>query len=173
MAPNHVEQKADIKEELVLPDLVISPIDINRLKRELDILTDLVHEANIRQPNTPVSLPRSSRLLEEFGLVNKLNWQNFSDCQRAALFLGALMSKAPVIHISFAVDPSATFMTKLIVWFRTNIHPLTLLSTGLQPNIAAGCVVRTTNHVFDFSLRRRLSKNRQLLLDKLHEGAGQ
>ena len=73
-----------------------------------------------------------------------------------------------MIHISFAADPSAAFTDKIVAWFRENIHPFVLIQVGLQPTIAAGCVVRTANHSFDFSLRQHFTKQRQLLIDKLH-----
>jgi len=38
---------------------------------------------------------------------------------------------------------------------------------GLQPTIAAGIVLRTPNHQFDFSLRQHLYKNRAKLREAL------
>jgi hypothetical protein len=37
----------------------------------------------------------------------------------------------------------------------------------LQPTLGAGCVVRTTNRQFDFSLRQDFARKRDLLLEKL------
>jgi hypothetical protein len=164
MVPNPATQPA-----IQLPDIIVSPTDINRLMREIDNLSEYVKQASIRHPGVKVRPPQASYLLGEFGLTNKLSWLTYEDCQQATAFFATLKKDAPIVHISFAVDPSAAFMTKLVVWFRHNIHPLTLISIGLQPNIAAGCIVRTTNHVFDFSLRRRFSSSRQLLIDRLQE----
>jgi F0F1-type ATP synthase delta subunit len=69
--------------------------------------------------------------------------------------------------MSFAADPSASFSAKIVGWLRANIHPLSLLEIGLQPTIAAGCIVRTTNKVFDLSLRNRFSEHTELLLKSL------
>jgi hypothetical protein len=52
---------------------------------------------------------------------------------------------------------------------RENIHPLVLITFGLQPNIGAGTVVRTTNKYFDFSLGQALAKNRTMLMAQLRE----
>jgi len=37
----------------------------------------------------------------------------------------------------------------------------------LQPTIAAGCIVRTTNKYFDFSLRQDFTDKRELLLKQI------
>ncbi len=60
-------------------------------------------------------------------------------------------------------------MTKLVVWLRANIHPQILVHLGLQPSIAAGCVVRTANKQFDFSLSEAFEKQRELLIASLKE----
>jgi F0F1-type ATP synthase delta subunit len=69
--------------------------------------------------------------------------------------------------MSFSADPSPQFTQKLAAWLRQEIHPFVLLQVGLQPNIGAGCVVRTTNKYFDFSLRERFKSKRPLLMEKL------
>jgi hypothetical protein len=58
-------------------------------------------------------------------------------------------------------------MAKLVGWFRANVHPHVLVQVGLQPNIAAGCVVRTTNKVFDLSLRNHFAQNQQVLIESM------
>ena len=50
-----------------------------------------------------------------------------------------------------------------MTWLRREIHPLVLMTVGLQPNIGAGCIVRTTNKYFDFSLRQDFANKRDLL----------
>jgi F0F1-type ATP synthase delta subunit len=70
---------------------------------------------------------------------------------------------APSLHISFAVEPSPKALEQILVWMRQNIHPQVLLSVGLQPAIAAGCILRTTNKIFDLSLRTYLKQQSQYL----------
>jgi F0F1-type ATP synthase delta subunit len=85
--------------------------------------------------------------------------------------LGWMRQQAPVLHISFSTDPSAAFMERLTTWLRQNISPFVLVQVGLHPNIGAGCVVRTTNKYFDFSLRQRFLSQRELLMQQLIAGA--
>jgi hypothetical protein len=42
-----------------------------------------------------------------------------------------------------------------------------LITIGLQPNIGAGCVVRTTNKYFDLSIKQDFLSKRNLLLEAL------
>src|SRR5690606_10854194 len=76
-------------------------------------------------------------------------------------------SKAPVIHISFPSEASPAFIAKILEWFRTEVHPHVVLHVGLQPELAAGCVVRTTNRMFDFSLRKRFEQSKKKLLESI------
>jgi hypothetical protein len=68
--------------------------------------------------------------------------------------LKSLSANAPVMHVSFSVDPPGPYVQKIVFWFRHNIRGDILVRVGLQPNIGAGCVVRTTNKSFDFSLKK-------------------
>lgn len=152
-----------------LPTLVISPTDVARLQRELESLEDFLEQAHIRDPDSPAKMPRTSSLFEEFGTINKLDWLLKQERLKAASYLATIKNKAPVFHISFAADPSAAFMAKLVTWLRHNIHPQLLVRVGLQPTIAAGCVLRTQNHSYDFSLRHHLIGSRPILIESLRK----
>lgn len=152
---------------LILPLGVISRVDIGRLLREVELLTGFLQQAAIRQPGTSIKLPKTSRMLDEIIQVNQLNVLIEADCARLKSFLESVKKQAPVMHMSFSADPSPLFSQRLVEYLRKEIHPLVLVQVGLQPNIGAGCVVRTTNHYFDFSLRQRFTNNRELLAMKL------
>ena len=158
---------------LTLPIQIVSSADISHLLRELETLEDFLRQAAIRSPGSSSStnLPSTSRVLDDFGTTNKLNWLRPADRQAAIHFLTELKAYAPVIHISFASDPSAAVTGKIITWFRANVHPEALLRIGLEPSLAAGCEVRTANKVFDFSIRRRFTEQRAMLIQEL-SGAG-
>lgn len=150
-----------------LPTLIFGPVEIHRLQRELEMLEDFMQQAAIREPGKQPALPRTSRLLEALAGNNNLNLLQTNDCTKLRQFLQSVEAKAPVIHMSFAADPSAAFTAKIVAWLRTNVHPYALLQLGLQPTLAAGCILRTPNKTFDFSLRNRFSEKRQIVLDAL------
>ncbi len=156
--------------EMSLPMLIMTPMDVKRLQRELTVLNDYLHQQALRTPGLPMArMPRTSRLLEELAAVNKLNLIDQASRRQLSVFLADIAARAPIIHISFAVDPTSAFLLKIMAWFRQSIHPLILMRVGLQPGIAAGCVIRTTNRYFDLSLHKTLEEKRNLLRDMLAE----
>lgn len=70
---------------------------------------------------------------------------------------------APVVHVGLAAAPDAQLRAELVGWFRREAHPGVLVQFRLQPDIAGGMVVRTTNKVHDFSFRRRLHEHAEIL----------
>ncbi len=156
--------------ELHLPVLVFGAVEVRRLGRELEELEAYLQQASIRQTAAKSSdlLPRVSRLLDALAAENNCSLLKQADRTILQQFLLSLAT-APAMHISFASDPSSAFMAKLVAWLRTNVHPLILVQIGLQPAIAAGCVLRTTNRIFDLSLRQHFSDQKQLLIETLRE----
>lgn len=153
---------------IIVPDLIASPADVSRLRRELEALDEHLRQAALREAGEgSLKLPRTSRLLDELASSNQLNLLETATRQNLAGFLADIAQNAPVVTISFASDPSSAFLAKIVHWFRENVHPSVLVRVGLQPNIAAGCVVRTTNRYFDLSLRQHFQQNRQHLLAAL------
>lgn len=147
----------------VLPAIVTGPVEIRRLLREIEALEEYMVQANRRAPGQQIPLPKVSRVLDALASNNSMNLFQASDRIKLTEFLKDVQGKAPSIHISFASDPSSAFTVKMVTWLRANIHPYALLRLGLQPTLAAGCMVRTTNKVFDFSLRNRLKEQYPLL----------
>ena len=153
---------------LQLPSTLTSRSDVARLRRELEALGEYMHQAGLRhQAADSLKLPKTSRLLDEFVALNKLDMLHRDDHDRAAALLNDLTTSAPLLHISFSAEPSSAFMAKLVVWLRANIHPLVLVQVGLQPAIAAGCIVRTRNKQFDLSLGQNFKQQRPLLAAQL------
>jgi len=156
--------------QLTLPTLVFGAVEVRRLSRELEALDEYFQQNAIRNSAQQVTVPKVSRMLEALASENHMNLLQGPERQILTNFLRDVTEVAPSVHISFAVDPSAAFTAKIVTWLRSNIHPYTLLQLGLQPSIAAGCTVRTPNHLFDFSLRQHLSNQRELLLNGLRQG---
>lgn len=155
---------------VILTPLLVSPSDIKRARREVERIDDFLHQSALRQGGKAVKLPPTSRVIVEMADSSGLNLLKKTDRDRLLKFLTILGQRAPVLHMSFASEPSASFMNKLIVWMRENIHPQVVVSIGLQPSIAAGCLVRTPNQQFDFSLRRSLEKQTESFINGLKEG---
>ena len=155
--------------KLKLPVLVATPVDIGRLVRELEALNDNLLQLKLRQGEKAVRLPKTSQLMDQTVQLNKLNLLDAADRKALLRFLEAVKKQAPVLHASFSADPPVNFVEKLMTWLRREIHPQVLLTIGLQPTIGAGCMIRSTNHYFDFTLRNRFDNQREVLIQKLGE----
>ena len=155
-------------EQFVLPNLVVGRADIARLTREIEALEDYLRQAALRKTSeqTP-KLPKTSRVMDELTSSNSLNLLDAEERKKLINSLKLIRQKAPVVHMSFSVDPSSAFIQKMTVWWRTNIDPYVLIETGLQPNIAIGSILRTPNHQYDFSLRKRLQSQKEVLIKML------
>ncbi len=152
----------------LLPNAIVSPMDIARLVRELKNLEEYFSQNAIRSGEAP-QLPRYSRLLDAIIVVNKIDLVDQE--QRGSLMqrFVSMQESAPVMHISFSVDPPGAYVQKIVAWLRENIHPQILVRVGLQPSIGAGCIVRTTNKAFDFSLRKYFDSKHEFFVSKLHD----
>ena len=150
-----------------LPLEVVGPVDVGRLLRELETIDNTLLEMGIRSGGTQPAVPKTSHMMERVIEFNKLNLLQEADRKQLQQLLVTVKERAPLLHISFSSDPTPVFIEKLMTWLRREIHPVVLLTIGLQPNIGAGCIVRSTNHYFDFSLRQDFMKKRDLLMSKL------
>jgi F0F1-type ATP synthase delta subunit len=153
--------------QMSLPVLVTGTVEVRRLKRELETLQEFVRQAEIREPGKQPAMPRVSRLLDALATDNGLQLLQPEHREQLAAFLAAVEAQAPNVHMSFAVDPSSAFTSKMVTWMRANIHRYILLDIGIQPTIAVGCTLRTTNRVFDFSLRQHFANASDLLMKSL------
>jgi F0F1-type ATP synthase delta subunit len=140
--------------------------DLHRLIREVEALDNYILQNSIRGQKS-AALPRLTSSLETLLRDNKMDVMD--DKARAELrkMLAELLTSAPVVHMSFAIEPSSFMTQKIVNWFRTEVHPALMLHTGIQPTIAAGCVLRTSNKFFDFSLRQHLKSSQDLLMQSI------
>src|SRR5215472_14471536 len=112
---------------LHVPELITSPADVSRLRREVAFLDDYLRQEALRAPDQAPKMPKTSRLLEELATRNKLDLTDEATRKNLANFLTDVAENAPVVHISFAADPSAAFLHKIVAWFRENTHPSVLV----------------------------------------------
>ncbi len=173
------QSKSPTIKKIILPDSLIGPSDVFRLLHELEQLDEFFHQAQIRRPGQNQAPPRYSRLLDNLAVQNNLNLLDSTSRQQLINWLQFIYQSSPVVKISFSVDPPSASVQKLVKWLRQNIQDDILVRVGLQPNIGAGCVLRGTSRVFDFSLRKYFDQQRQNFagqLDKViakHQAAPQ
>jgi len=147
--------------------MVVGPVDVGRLLRELESINNLLSQASINHKAAELKMPKTSQLMDQTLELNKLDLLQANDRKLLYDLLSVVKQQAPLLHISFSADPAPAFIEKLMTWLRREIHPTVLLTIGLQPSIGAGCIVRSTNKYFDLSLRKDLLNQRELLLSKI------
>jgi len=157
--------------QFMLPVLVFGLVEVRRLRREVEALEEFMRSSELRSPGIQPALPRVSRLLDALATDNHCSLLQTDDRRQLSGFLHAVETQAPTLHISFASDPSSAFLSKVVRWLRVNVHPAVLVQIGLQPTLAAGCIVRTMNKQFDFSLRDAFTRQKPLLLQALAQEA--
>lgn len=156
---------------LKLPSDLIGSADLSALLREMNALEDFFVGAKVRQAGSVQQQPpRITRTLDSLCRANQYNLLDEKHRRELNDQLTQIRQKAPQVHISFAAEPSPKALERILAWFRASVHPQLLLQVGLQPNIAAGCVIRTPNKFFDLSLRAYLEKQEPYLVE-LTKGA--
>ncbi len=160
-----VHEKEDTA--LVLPPGVVGSVEVGRLIRELEEVDENLLQLKLRKSGSSIKMPKTSRMMEQIQTENELNLLHETDRKRLSKFLSEVKANSPICHISFSEEPSQKFLEQLTVWFRKEIHPSLLLTIGLQPNIGAGCILRSTNKYFNFSLQQEFVKQRDLLVNKM------
>ncbi len=155
-----------ITDQLVLTNAVISKGDIGKCLREVEKINEYFHQEGLRgSKDRP--LPTLGRVLESVAVANNLNLIHAEDRETLKHFLTRLKVKAPTVFMSFPSEASDDFIAKLLDWFRAEVHPYTIINVGLQPELAAGCTLRTTNKFYDFSFRNRFEQSKQKLMAAL------
>lgn len=149
--------------QLKLPNSLINRGDVFRMMRELNSINDFFVGSTARAAGAPQAPPRTTRALDQLCESNGANLLDAGHRKALMSSLESLIQQAPNLHISFATEPLPREVEPILVWMRDNIHPHTLLQVGVQPSIAAGCILRTPNRMFDLSLRVHLQKQAHLL----------
>jgi F0F1-type ATP synthase delta subunit len=158
------------KKPFSLPVSVINQHDVSKLITELEGVENFFMQVKTRRAGDSVALPKTTPFMQDLLEANELNLLKAEDREKLKYVLQTVRTKAPSVHMSFTTDPDREFTEKIVSWLRQNIHPMLLLNIGVQPNIGAGFMLRTTNHVYDFSLRQHLVKKSEDLITRLNTG---
>ena len=70
--------------------------------------------------------------------------------------LERMATAAPVVTLVLAGAATSRLKQELVAWLRQNVHAGLLVNFRVNPDIAGGVVIRSTNHLYDCSFRRLL-----------------
>lgn len=153
---------------ITLPPSVISRADISRMLNDLERVDNELTSDTIRSKTSgevAKLLPTTSDQLGSFVRDNGIQLTDATVRAEVIKKLHSLKDSAPIIHMTFAVEADRESLQQLAFWLRKTIHPQAVIAVGLQPGLVAGVYLRTTNKVFDLSLKGAL-KGRRSILEK-------
>lgn len=152
---------------VMLPLSVVGYKNLDMLLSDLQEANDFLLQAAVRRPGSALSMPRISKVMDDFVKLNDVNILDQKKREDMIMEVQNLLESAPSLHISFSTDPPQTVIHAVLSWLRQKIHPLCLLNIGLQPNIGVGCIIRGNSTYFDLSLREQLFRNKSMILERL------
>lgn len=156
--------KAEIKDytEFTLPSNIVSRVDISRMVREFETLDNALTAQTVRKKagaeseGAPAQSPQLSGFLE----ANPVDLESTGARSAYIKQLRLLKDHVHVMNMTFAVVADPESLQQLSAWLRESVHPQTVIEAHLQPALVAGVYLRTTNHVFDLSVRNALKAKR-------------
>ncbi len=140
-----------------LPVSVATKTQVVNVLRNLEDVLDKGIQNTIRSEEGVdfQDIPDVSSALAQIVKVNNLK-VNTKNLRALGKWLEGLKHNAPVVRFTFASDPNNEVVSKLVKWLRDNSNKTVLIRTSVQPSVAAGCIMHTSSHRYDFSLRNEL-----------------
>ena len=158
-----------------LPPALITRADLARLVREIEGLDNELEAQKARNHatgQTGYHMPNLSQGMADFIELNKLNQADDQGRMHVKEQMKIMKNKAPIVHMTFAVEADPISLQQLVAYMRKELHPQTLLSVGLQPAIVGGVYMRTPNQVHDFSVRAKLAASRGIIEQEIENLSG-
>lgn len=145
---------------LKLPTAIATKTDLVNVLRNLEEVLDTYVENSVRSQEGVDFSARSdvSSNLAALVQTNNLN-VDVHTLQALKSWLMQLKDHAPVVRFTFASDPTPQFLGQIINWLRETSGQFVLMRYGIQPSIAAGCLLTTPVRRYDFSLRSKILKS--------------
>ena len=144
-----------------LPQAVYSPELLESVIFEIHQYLDWYRQADVQKKvgskavEEPTHSAETVLTIEAWTSGKKLTLESLEELVKVLQEL-----KLPVVHVTLAALPNHTQRTQLVDWFRLNTAPNLLLAFVADRNLGGGIVVRTPNHVFDYSWRQKLVEGR-------------
>lgn len=154
-----------------LPPEVYSPHLLESVIYDLETYTDWYRQTRVQQKvgATGVAKAEPDHSAETELVIRR----HFGDQNPTLETLEGLLAELralnlPQIHIKLAALPNHEQRRQLVTWFRTNISRHALLTFVADRNLGGGIVVRTPNHVYDFTWKQQLMGGSAKLAGIIH-----
>lgn len=145
---------------LKLPAAIATKTDLVNVLRNLEDILDIYVENTVRSQEGVDFSARSDVSSNLAALVQANNLSvDVRTLQALKSWLVQLKEHAPVVRFTFASDPTPEFLGQISQWLRETSGQFVLMRYGIQPTIAAGCLLTTPVRRYDFSLRSKILKS--------------
>jgi hypothetical protein len=160
---------SDKSKTFQLPVAIYSPQSLETVTYEAEKYLEWAREALVHQKVGAASVPEPNFSAETVMVVESWlggNKPTISSLEELVECLKNL--QPPVIHVTLAALPSRPQRVQLIDWFRANISSAALVSFVADRSLGGGVIVRTPNHLYDYSWRAQLLAGRGRLAEIIH-----
>lgn len=147
---------------------VYAPDQLSSLIAELQTYRDKLRDASVRAKvakKKATEQPAMSEPLANLLRGNGVDASNGTAVEALAKELEAVLKAAPVMHITLAAAAGRTLKRQLTVWFRTQVHPNSLLTFAVRGDIGGGIMLQAGSHFYDYSFRDRILANKARLME--------
>lgn len=79
-----------------------------------------------------------------------------------------ILESSEKVTISLAQSPDSEFLSELVGWLRANVNPYLVVDIQIDPMLVGGLVLRTREHIYDWSLQRQLVQTKPKLTELLY-----
>lgn len=151
---------------LVLPTAIATKADLVNVLRNLESVLDAYVENSVRSQEG-VDFTSQAKVSSNLALLVRENKLEVSVATLKALqtWLLHLKEHAPMVRFTFANDPNPQFLAAIVEWLRKNSGQFVLIRYGIQPSIAAGCLMHTPKKRYDFTLRKSIMSRGQDVIE--------
>lgn len=154
--------------QLKLPSSIATKSDLVAVLRNVDEVLDSYIENRVRNLEGVDFKSRPDVASNLAELVSENNLEVSLDTLKSLKqWLAHLNEHAPVVRFTLASDPTPEFVGGLVNWLRQNSGQFVIIRYGVQPTIAAGCLMYTPARRYDFSLRQHLLTANEAFLKSL------
>lgn len=153
---------------LHLPIDITTPNQLSNLVVELHTYRGQLRDAAVRAKTakkTIVALPEISAELASLLRNSSVPATDSASLDAIYKELQTTLKTAPVMHITLAATAGQTLRRQLTVWFRTQIHPNSLLTFAVRRDIGGGVLLQAGSHFYDYSFKDRILANKSRLME--------
>lgn len=149
---------------LVLPPDTYSPDQLSELLLELQDLLTAIRDNSVRGKDGAEPLVLSAELTQLLA-ENKINTEDAPAIELLTKDIQTVLQEAPTARMLLAAAPGRPLKRQIVAWFRTEIHPLMLVTFTARSDLGGGAIVQVGSHLYDLSFRRSIIDNKSRLTE--------